>query len=102
MKEKVLRRLFLGFIQVHILYHAGKAPIYGSWMIEELERHGYEISAGILYPLLHEMHENGLLKKEDRVVEGKVRKYYTLTADGEAVLNEARCKAIELVKEIAE
>ncbi len=100
MKEQVLRKLFLGFVQVHILYHAGKEPIFGLSMIEELKNHGYEISAGTLYPLLHSMESKGLLKKQEEVVEGKVRKYYTLTPRGQEVLEEARLKALELVKEI--
>ncbi len=102
MKEKILRKLFLGFIQTHILYHAGKGTIYGSWMIEELRRHGYQISAGTLYPLLHELHETGLLEKSEKVVGGKMRKYYSLTRAGEEVLEDAREKALELVKELEE
>ncbi|MEW5920500.1 MAG: PadR family transcriptional regulator [Bacillota bacterium] len=102
MKQKVLRKLFLGFIQVHVLYHAGEGPIYGSWIIEELKRHGYDISAGTLYPLLHELYKQGLLEKHDEVVKGKVRKYYILTAAGVEVLQEARQKALELVKELTE
>lgn len=102
MKDQVLRKLFLGFVQIHILYHAGKEPIFGLSMIEELRSHGYEISAGTLYPLLHNMESNGLLQKHEEVVEGKVRKYYTLTAAGQEVLLQARSKAVELVKEIQE
>ena len=102
MKDQVLRKLFLGFVQVHILYHAGKEPIFGLSMIEELKSHGYEISAGTLYPLLHSMESNGLLQKHEEVVQGKVRKYYTLTAAGQEVLLQARSKAVELVKEIQE
>lgn len=101
-KDQVLRKLFLGFVQVHILYHAGKEPIFGLSMIEELKSHGYEISAGTLYPLLHNMESSGLLTKHEVVVEGKVRKYYTLTNSGQEVLQQAREKALELVKEIQE
>ncbi|WP_261130314.1 PadR family transcriptional regulator [Bacillus sp. Marseille-Q3570] len=100
MTDKVLRKLFLGFIQIHILHHAKEDPIYGSWMVEELREHGYDISAGTLYPILHSMEKDGLLLKEDRNVEGKIRKYYTTTEAGETVLNEARKQAFELFKEI--
>lgn len=102
MKNQILRKLFLGFVQVHILYHASKGPIYGLFMIEELQRHGYKISAGTLYPLLHEMESRGLLYKFDEVVEGKIRKYYTTTPSGLQVLEEAKNKALELVKELRE
>ncbi|WP_404452372.1 PadR family transcriptional regulator [Virgibacillus necropolis] len=100
MNNKVLRKLFLGFIHIHILHHAKEEAIYGSWMLEELREHGYEISAGTLYPILHSMEVDQLLKKEERNVNGKIRKYYQITNKGDDVLNEARAKAYELFKEI--
>jgi hypothetical protein len=45
--------LYAGLIRLHVLHHAVKESIYGLAMIEELERHGYEISAGTLYPILN-------------------------------------------------
>ncbi|KKK34330.1 PadR family transcriptional regulator [Mesobacillus campisalis] len=100
MEDKVLRKLFLGFIQIHILHHAKEDPIYGAWMLEELKEHGYSISAGTLYPILHTMEADGLLVKEEKNVEGKIRKYYTATEKGIVILSEARNKAYELFKEI--
>ncbi len=100
MEDKVLRKLFLGFIHIHILHHASEHPIFGLWMLEELKSHGYNISAGTLYPILHAMEKDGLLEKTEQNVEGKIRKYYTTTQKGKAVLKEARTKAYELFKEI--
>ncbi|MFP3917673.1 PadR family transcriptional regulator [Lysinibacillus telephonicus] len=100
MEDKILRKLFLGFIQIHILHHAKEHPVYGAWMLEELREHGYEISSGTLYPILHSMEADGLLQKEERNVEGKIRKYYKATSKGEEVLIQARAKAYELFKEI--
>ncbi|KMM39478.1 PadR family transcriptional regulator [Guptibacillus hwajinpoensis] len=100
MDNKVLRKLFLGFIQIHILHHAKEEAIYGSWMLDELMEHGYEISAGTLYPILHTMEKDGLLTKEETNVNGKIRKYYRTTDKGNHVLHEARAKAYELFKEI--
>ena len=100
MEDKILRKLFLGFIQIHILHHAKEQPIYGTWMLEELEGHGYTISAGTLYPILHTMEADGLLIKENKNVEGKIRKYYSSTEKGNKVLIEAKNKAYELFKEI--
>jgi len=98
--EQILRKLFLGFIQIHILHHAKEHPIYGLWMLEELKEHGYNISAGTLYPILHKMESEGFLSKEERNVEGKIRKYYRTTDAGNLILIEARKKAYELFKEI--
>ncbi len=89
-------------MQLHILYHAKAEAFYGTWMIEELKSHGYDISPGTMYPVLHKMEASGLLLKEERLVEGKVRKYYALTAFGTEVLNETKNKAIELFHEMEE
>jgi len=91
---------FLGFVKIHILYHASKEPIYGVEILEELGRHGYRLSPGTLYPTLHRLEREGYLPVEKRVVEGKVRKYYTATEQGLAVLGESRKKISELVDEV--
>ncbi len=100
MQDKTTKKLFNGFIQVHILHHANKEPIFGTFMIEELKHHGYTISPGTLYPILHQLHKAELLDLENKIVEGKVRKYYTITPKGKEVLIEARAKAKELVGEL--
>ncbi|HXF36951.1 MAG TPA: PadR family transcriptional regulator [Actinomycetota bacterium] len=96
----MLRDLFLGFVKVHVLHHASREPIYGVWFLEELARHGYHLSPGTLYPLLHELEATGYLTRQERVVEGKVRKYYAITPVGERALAEARRKIKELVDEV--
>ncbi len=100
MKDKVIRKLFLGFISVHILHHAKEEPFFGLWMIEELEHHGYNMSPGTLYPLLHSMEKDGLLNSEERNVNGKIRKYYKITPLGDEVLNQLKSKIKELSKEV--
>lgn len=100
MSDNILRKLFLGFIQIHILYHAKKEAFFGSWMIEELKEHGYSMSPGTLYPILHKLNKEGILEVEKRVVEGKERKYYSITPKGEKILEEAKIKMKELSKEL--
>ncbi|MGE5378541.1 MAG: PadR family transcriptional regulator [Bacteroidota bacterium] len=97
---KLPRDLFLGFVKLHILHHAGREPVYGLWLIEDLGRHGYRLSPGTLYPILHALQQEQLLACETRVVEGKVRKYYHLTSRGRIALREGRKKARELMEEI--
>ncbi len=94
------RDLFLGFVKLHILYHAGHEAVYGLWLREELARHGYHLSPGTLYPILHALEAEGLLVSERRVVEGKVRRYYRLTGAGREALAEGKAKARELLDEI--
>ena len=96
----MLKDFFLGFVKIHILYHASKAPIYGVEMLEELARHGYRLSPGTVYPTLHRLARDGYLLRQTRIVDGKVRKYYTITDQGLAALGEARGKIKELVDEV--
>jgi DNA-binding PadR family transcriptional regulator len=94
------REFFLGFIKIHILYHASKEPIFGVGIVEELSRHGYYLSPGTLYPTLHRLAKEGYLKQDSKLVGGKVRKYYTITDSGLEVLKQARGKISELVDEV--
>jgi PadR family transcriptional regulator, regulatory protein PadR len=98
----VFRELELGAMRAHILHHASRAPVYGSWMLRELERHGYDLSYGTLYPALHKMEEEGLLSREDRVEESRVRKYYTATDKGERELDRVKDMIRELYREVVE
>ncbi len=98
----MLRDFFLGFVKIHILHHAAEEPIYGLAIIEELQRHGYDLSPGTLYPILHGMERDGYLEQHDKTVKGKVRKYYTITDHGQKALLEAKQKIRELVDEVIE
>ena len=98
--QSMLREFFLGFIKIHILHHATQEDVYGVQLIEELGRHGYHLSPGTLYPVLHGLEESGYLIREKRLVEGKVRKYYRATSKGEQTLGAARAKIAELVGEV--
>jgi PadR family transcriptional regulator, regulatory protein PadR len=98
----MLRDFFLGFVKVHVLHHAAQEPVYGLALLDELRRHGYELGPGTLYPLLHGLEAAGYLTREDRVVGGKVRKYYAITDAGRLALAEARPKIAELVDEVLE
>ena len=98
----MIRDFFLGFIKIHILHHAAQEPIYGLAMIEELRRHGYKVGPGTIYPVLHGLQASGYLTREDRVIGGKVRKYYAITSEGRDALEEVRAKIAELTHEVVE
>ncbi len=69
-------------------------------MSEELAHHGYRISPGTLYPLLHDLEQNGLLGSSQRVENGRVLRYYTATDLGRQTLEEARYALAELAAEL--
>jgi PadR family transcriptional regulator, regulatory protein PadR len=100
--SKLFRDLLLGFVKIHVLYHASQEAIYGVGIATELEKHGYRLSPGTLYPLLHNLEAADFLLREDRIVGGKVRKYYRITPLGQRALEEARNKVIDLVDEVTE
>lgn len=100
--SKIFRDLLLGFVRIHVLYHASREPIFGVGITAELERHGYKLSPGTLYPLLHNLEAAEFLIREDQIVGGKIRKYYRITPLGTRALEEARSKVIDLVHEVTE
>ena len=100
-QEKYLRKMFLGFINIRILRHASKKPFFGSWLIEHLETHGYKVSPGMIYPMLHNMEKDGILKTEKvKEEDGKIRIYYSITEDGKQILIAAEKQILELSKNL--
>ena len=95
----IVRDVFLAFARVHLLHHAAEKPIYGMEMMEELGRHGYKLSPGTLYPIFAGLVDAGFLRCEPVVVEGKVRKYYSITPGGRKALAKFKEKIRELVGE---
>ena len=92
----------MGFIKIHILHHADEEKVYGLWLIGELGRHGYDISPGTLYPILHSLEKEKLLESQKETIDGKVRKYYKITREGRKALKAAKIKIKELVDEVME
>jgi DNA-binding PadR family transcriptional regulator len=101
MTNRYERRVLLGFVRVHILHHASEpGGVYGVWMMEELRRHGYAIGPGTIYPILHEMHGDGMLARHAKTVEGRVRKVYTITPKGQRTLQRLRAFIEALYAEV--
>ena len=96
----MIRELFLGYIRLHILFHAAEGPVYGMALMAELARHGYRIGSGTLYPILHALENAGYLRRETQVVNGHVRKYYRATLAGRRILTRAQAQLVELAPEV--
>jgi DNA-binding PadR family transcriptional regulator len=95
-----MRSFLQGAVQLHILHHAAEHPIHGAWMAAELARHGYRISPGTLYPMLHRLEGAGLLAGHDDLEAGRRIRRYTITDAGHAALTEARHALRELSDEL--
>jgi DNA-binding PadR family transcriptional regulator len=96
------RDLYSGLIRLHVLHHAAEEPIFGLGMIEELARHGYRISPGSLYPLLHGLEKKGYLRATELRNGKSLRKVYRATPLGRKALAAARNKVRELFRELIE
>jgi DNA-binding PadR family transcriptional regulator len=96
------RDLYSGLVRLHVLHHAAANPIFGLGMSEELARHGYRISPGTLYPLLHGMEKKGYLRSSEQRDGKSLRRIYRATPLGKRALAAATSKVRELLKELME
>jgi len=94
--------LLSGLIELHVLYHAAEEEIFGLGMLKELKRHGYLISPGTLYPMLHRLTHRGYLQVRELKLGRTRRRLYRATAKGQRALIAVRCHVQELVGELEE
>jgi PadR family transcriptional regulator, regulatory protein PadR len=96
------RHLYSGLVRLHILHHAVRGDVFGMGLMEELRRHGYRLSAGTLYPILHGMEKSGYLVSRLESVDGRQRRVYTATRLGEETLLSGKDRVRELYRELLE
>ena len=94
------RSLYSGLIRLHILHHAAERPLYGIWIAEELARHGYKLSAGTLYPILHGLERKGYLRSHKERNGRSARRVYQATPLGKSALRTGRKRLQELFGEM--
>ena len=94
------QELLKGLIRLHILHHASKEEFYGQWMIHELARHGYTLSPGTLYPMLHAMERRGYLKSKKEQNGRTFRRLYRATALGREANRLVKIQVRELIGEL--
>ena|ERR1019366_3913075 len=96
------RELYGGLIRLHLLHHAAEGPLYGLSMIEELARHGYRLSPGTLYPILHGLEKKGYLRSLKKRFGRTARRMYRITPNGRRALKAAKQQVRELFGELFE
>jgi PadR family transcriptional regulator, regulatory protein PadR len=101
-KNTTHQDLYSGLIRLHILHHASEGEVFGLWMMEELEQHGYKLSAGTMYPLLHSLEKRGLLTSTEKREGKRYRRLYRITPAGRKALFAAKKKVSELFGELFE
>jgi DNA-binding PadR family transcriptional regulator len=100
MRDPIAREFLLAFWKIHILHHAADGRgIYGQWMLEELNHHGYRLSPGTLYPILARMERRGWLRSAEPN-RSKAARVYRLTPRGHEILTQLMASLDELYSEV--
>ena len=87
------KSLVSGSTSMLLLRLLEEKDMYGYEMIETLEsrsNHVFSLKAGTLYPLLHSLEEKGYLTAYESEVNGKTRKYYSITKNGRNYLKDKK------------
>lgn len=67
-----------------------KEPTYGYNLVKQLNDRDIPMDANTLYPLMRRLEGQGLLKSQWDTGEGKPRKYYQITPEGQEVLEKTK------------
>lgn len=94
------REIRLGLWKIHILYHAARREVWGTWILDELSEHGYALSPGTLYPALARMERNGWLRKSGTAPHARARQTFRTTPEGQLLLKSLRHDVTELYDEV--
>ena len=89
----VEKSLISGSMTMLILKLLSEKDMYGYEMIDTLRQKSqnvFELKAGTLYPLLHNLEEKGLLTVYEQEYAAKTRKYYSITKNGESFLKKKK------------
>jgi DNA-binding PadR family transcriptional regulator/Fe2+ transport system protein FeoA len=93
------QKLERGLFCLYILWKARTQQISGSDLSELESKHGHMVSAGRLYPTLHNLTKRGYLAMEEVNEHGKIHKYYRTTDEGRKLLNKVRGELGEPMKD---
>ena len=96
------REIYGGLIRLHVLHHASHEPIFGQGIMDELARHGYRLSPGTMYPILHGLEKGGYLRSAVEKDGKRSRRTYVATAAGRKSLRAAKGRVWELFRELFE
>ncbi len=70
--------------------------------VKELSGGTIALTEGALYPALHKLEADGLLKTEVVTIGKRVRKYYALTADGSALSRDRVSEFVEFIRTMSQ
>jgi PadR family transcriptional regulator, regulatory protein PadR len=85
--EKLRLELRRGSLTLAVLVQL-RSEHYGYTLRKALAAHGLDIDEGTLYPLLRRLEVQGLLTSEWREEEKRNKRFYTLSAEGQPILDQ--------------
>jgi DNA-binding PadR family transcriptional regulator len=89
------KTLLSGSMAMIVLRLLSEKDMYGYEMIDTLRQRSenvFELKAGTLYPLLHNLEDKAFLTCYEQEVMGKTRKYYRITGEGRKYLEEKKAE----------
>ncbi len=66
--------------------------------VKELSGETILLTEGALYPALHKLEAEGMLRTETEIIGKRVRKYYSLTPQGRSLVKERVQEFVEFIK----
>ena len=86
--ENAKSQMRKGMLEYCVLLLLKHRPLYASDIIQQLKNAELLVVEGTLYPLLSRLKNNGLLKyRWQESTDGPPRKYFTLTEEGQEMLD---------------
>lgn len=77
-----------GHVDLLVLAVLEAGPLHGYGVIEEIKSRSadFDLPEGTVYPVLHNLEDDGLLTSDWRTAGGRRRRTYTITPEGQAAL----------------
>jgi DNA-binding PadR family transcriptional regulator len=94
-----VKSLGKGYMRGMILAMLAERPRYGYEILHALDEasDGWRPSPGTIYPILHDLHDNGLITKKEAEKDGRRRIIYKIGAKGKAHLEHDASEHIRFV-----
>lgn len=68
--------------------------------VKQLSNGEFKLTEGALYPTLHKLEADGLLETSTELVDGRVRKYYSLSVEGKGEVKEKMSEAAIFIEKL--
>ena len=100
--QNMLLELRRGVISIAVLSRLSKEE-YGYSLLKALSDRGLEVDQSTLYPLLRRLESQGLLQSDWRIVdEARPRRYYVISPQGKAVLENLKLEWSKMAETMQE